>query len=352
MATGLKSKSVSKRATKSRVRPVLRKPRRTALARKKAAPSRKVPARSRRDRRLAVATGVGLAALALGIALFMIPRRVTVSQSPPSLRQEPASESAFLDQALSELSGRTVAERLVHWSMVLGQDAGLATRLAALSNAPSIEDHAPLVPKSFDCTTFVETVAALARSTTSAEFFSRVIEIRYKGSRPTFFERNHFPEADWLPNNQRNGILLDQTERIAAESGIEVRTESKTIDRGRWFDRGMRKGAFRGLASSEAPASWKAPVAVSVKYLPLSELDRYIERLPSGAVVNFVRGSTPNQPVLITHQGILFRSGGITYIRHSKHDGRIRTVELKKYVRSHDGISWPLIGLNILSING
>ncbi len=58
----------------------------------------------------------------------------------------------------------------------------------------------------FDCTTFIETILALATtqankndSITLKNFQNKINAIRYKDADISFYNRNHFPSGDWLP---------------------------------------------------------------------------------------------------------------------------------------------------------
>ncbi|MFM8642887.1 MAG: N-acetylmuramoyl-L-alanine amidase-like domain-containing protein, partial [Phycisphaerales bacterium] len=40
-----------------------------------------------------------------------------------------------------------------------------------------------------------------ARSHDSRDFHANVLQIRYRDGHATWLDRNHFVEADWVPNN-------------------------------------------------------------------------------------------------------------------------------------------------------
>lgn len=75
----------------------------------------------------------------------------------------------------------------------------------------------------FDCTTFVETVIALAKTieehrTSWQDFLYNLEQIRYRnGTLNGYGSRLHYM-SDWIVNNSHRGILKDFTDRIAPAS--------------------------------------------------------------------------------------------------------------------------------------
>jgi hypothetical protein len=292
------------------------------------------------------AVGVLFVGTLIPVIYNLIP---TVPKHAPPF-EDPAAHFAAseLDRALAEVSAKTPAERVSYWALTLNPD--WVGKLMVLPNRLEIQDVVPLVPLSFDCTTFVETVMALARSSSSGEFYRRLLDLRYHGQGSSFFDRNHFPEADWLPNNVGSGAVTDVTNAVAEQAGIKVKTETKRINRAGWFEAQMKKGAFPGLNATEPALAWQTPVSAEVSYLPVDQIDRFVDHLPAGAVVNIVRTNTPKQWVLISHQAVVVRMKGVTYLRHSTRDGLIHTTPLVSYLKSLQGQAWPIVGLNVVKI--
>jgi len=142
-------------------------------------------------------------------------------ETPAAPEHKPTANKNALAKEFAAVQGKPIGERVAYWSNYLYQERISNDRLASLIHGPKIEDTAPFIPKTYDCTTFVETVSALAKSESMADFYKNVVAIRYKDSNPTYLSRNHFPEADWIPNNSKAGILRDVTVEIAHEAGIE-----------------------------------------------------------------------------------------------------------------------------------
>ena len=249
-----------------------------------------------------------------------------------------------------------IGDRVAFWSdLFLKQSSEITRRISSTGVAPSIRDSAPLLPPHYDCTTFVETIAALSLSKEIGEFYPRLLSIRYYDGKFDFIHRNHFPEADWIPNNTRSGILTDITEAVARSAGVFAGTEVKMIGRGKWLSQQVQQGKVsRSIASESDEAFHAPPVQAKVAYVPVEEIDKVSAKIPNGTVLNLVRGNNPHQPVLITHQGFVVQKEGVTYLRHATPDGNIRTVELSKYLHAQfgkDRKGWPVIGVNLNQLN-
>jgi hypothetical protein len=260
----------------------------------------------------------------------------TTSLSESQLQTEANTEVAYWSEWLQKEYARG------NWSEKTWSDFGAV---------PPIADVAPLTSKRFDCTTYVETVGALARSGGTKNFYPELIRIRYKDGDTSFTGRNHFPEGDWIPNNISAGSLLDVTESIANAAGLMARVEEKTLDRARWYARVQSSSRGRSLASVPAPEEWQKPQRVQLSYIAKEELDAVIPFIPEGAVLNFVKKNREDVDVLIRHQGLFVTKGpngeSGAFFRHSTTKGKIQTVPLKAYMRLQEAKDWPLLGLNV-----
>jgi hypothetical protein len=258
------------------------------------------------------------------------------------------------DPQFSYLTGKPIGERIAYWSDLFHRARGTPESVAKIAGAPEIPDNAPLLPARYNCTTFVETVSALARARDPGEFYPNLLSIRYRGGTPTYLSRNHFPEADWMPNNANAGILEDVTARFAADAGVITQVASKEIRRAEWVAAEARSGRVDRSIASTGESEWKQPVQVNVTYVPLADIERVAARIPSGTVINLVRGNHPRQPVLITHQGFVIQQNGVTYFRHATPKGNIRSQELSQYLRAlrdSGPRDWPVVGVSLAAIN-
>lgn len=263
--------------------------------------------------------------------------------------QPPARAAHALDPDFEKARAMPLGDRIAYWSgAIVTEPEKSRAMLNALGVGPSIPDTAPFFPAKYDCTTFVETVASLARSRMPEDYFKNLIAVRYREGKPTYQGRNHFPEADWIPNNEKAGILKDVTAELAAKAGLGARTLAKTIDRGKWLKAQVRSGAASRSIASAVDPEWAKPVEVKLPYIEVAELSRVADHLPHGAILNFVRASEPSRPVVITHQGFIIRENGKVMLRHSSSGGNLRTVDLKEYVAKQlNERGWKLVGFNV-----
>ena len=297
--------------------------------------------------------GAVVAAAAIGYGIYQARNSMPQSTTATVATQTGA---AGLDKDFVAQVANPRGDRVVYWSGQILKNKLTLAKLNKLASGAEVQDNAPLVPNQFDCTTFVETVAALSQSGRSADFVNKLTSIRYHGGGTTFAHRNHFPEADWIPNNSRAGNLTDITAQVASSAGVTAQTESKEIQRHAWLA-ALEKGKklSRKIASA-TEKEWSATTPAQVQYIPLADLNKVADKIPSGTVINFVHKNDAKKPVLISHQGFVIHEGGKTYLRHSSSGGEVRQLILADYLAKlskgqEKKSSWPLIGFNLNQIN-
>jgi hypothetical protein len=250
--------------------------------------------------------------------------------------------SARLITLFQENTSKTIGDRIAYWSEKLLNEPDL---LAALGgDTPELNDTAPLFPHAYDCTTFVETVAALAKSNSTEEIADQLISIRYKNGKVSYATRNHFPEADWIPNNQVAGNLQDITIQISRKAGFVAAFANKDIDKVAWFKDQKNEHADRVLASS---LENEGVVTVKLPYVPMNMALTALPHIPQGAVINIVRENKERYPVLISHQGLLIWKNGVAYFRHASRNRRIREVPFNEYLHTARKLPWKVLGFNV-----
>lgn len=279
--------------------------------------------------------------------------QVAVAQAATEPVREIASVTSRVQAPLSaefkEAQKLSLEQRIEFWSAQLESRAEVRDQLEFLLKGMAVDDLVPMVPKTFDCTTYVETVLALARSEGPGSFFSQLVSIRYKDGKPGFFSRNHFPDGDWIPNNRQVKILDDITFDLARSKSLRPRIATKTEHPEKWLNSVFAgKQVPEGLLA-KMQESWKVPREVQLPYISISDLEKISGALPSGSVVNLVHREDSKHPVLIAHQGFIIQKDDQTLLRHASTNGQIRTVDLKQYLKSRDSqyVSWPLIGINL-----
>lgn len=332
-------------------------PKKKASARKKTivrrSPKRKSQTLFQRPEALALGGVVAFCAVAAGV--FMTRRVPVNSPQAPAVAVAPvapvATDRAVLAAEFARASEMPMADRIVFWSAYVQKLQGGKNALAELVAGKTVSDEAPLMPEKFNCTTFVETLAALSRSHSGKEFYSKLLAIRYKNSKATFLTRNHFPEIDWIPNNQKAGILTDVTASVARAGGVKSLTEKKGINRASWLAKEMDRGRVGRSIASTVGETWNAAVPAQVQYISTKDLTAISSHIENGTIVNFVHSNNEKKPVLISHQGYLIREGGTVFLRHASSGGEIRQVALKDYLsrlaRDPAFRKWPIVGINL-----
>jgi hypothetical protein len=96
-----------------------------------------------------------------------------------------------------------VAERVCVVSAQLMGSPYLREPLQGSADSPEVFTASM---KGFDCVTYIETVLALARSTTPQHFVDTLRRIRYANGDIEWLERNHYM-TQWIRNNVRAGFV-------------------------------------------------------------------------------------------------------------------------------------------------
>jgi len=236
---------------------------------------------------------------------------------------------------------------------------GLPYRLGPLGEgSEGAFDTDPLLSfQAADCVTFVEQSLAMAygRDLRSAEDALRLI--RYEGGVVRYKARNHFTEADWLPNNIKAGFLEDITGVVA---GADLKVATKTVDKAAWYEaktpESLEGDVLRALPGSERERlaqAWREggmyvpPQAVTLPYLPMSALPKHIDAIPSGTVVSVVREGKLGVPTIVSHQGLLIRRGGAVWLRHAASGDSVQDAPFLEYFYKFFNSSWRVLGLNL-----
>ncbi len=291
--------------------------------------------------------------------------------------------SPALGQTVSELypkvKSRDFVTRIERFGALL---VGKPFMEAPLGDGPLDRfDQGPLHRlDAFDCTTFVETVLALAGAPSADRFQQTLNAIRYRTGKPSFVNRNHFPCVDWIPNLIERGLARDITQAVATPWGIAI--ASSVLDKRAWYanlpptviriegaDEQTREARWREL---QKQGTRFEPLEASIKYLPLDKIitrnrpteiqlaerkqeektleerrrtegasdedihhevvdlrlkyvleestvdPAFLESVPSGTIVNVVRPglSIPGTKMNISHQGFIIRHDGAAFFRH------------------------------------
>ncbi|AKQ64772.1 hypothetical protein A176_001684 [Myxococcus hansupus] len=233
-------------------------------------------------------------------------------------------------------------------------EAPLASRLLRMSerfiNTPYVlsplgEGHGVDPDPTFrldavDCLTFVEQSMALSLARSEADVAPLLERIRY-ASAPTYEDRNHLMEAQWLPNNIRKGFLTDVTQRHAGGDAVVV---TKSLTRHTWQSR-----------SSQALGLPKAQQVVgtySLNMLPLERVMAHASDIPSGTILVVMREDLPLKATRITHLGFVVQRKKRTYLRHASRGGYNRVVDedLETFLARNARYSkWKVTGVSLFA---
>jgi hypothetical protein len=196
----------------------------------------------------------------------------------------------------------------------------------------------------FDCTTFVETALALALSSDLDEATRSLDIIRYREARPTFPDRRHFPEAEWIPQLTAAGLVEDITRSVG---GDDVVVEEKRLSPQVW-----RKARHKGLPTLSDARIPDGTFALDV--WPLDAAAQHPERIPSGTILHLVRADFGSVPVRVSHQALVLDVKGVKVVRHAADRLHHRVVDepidrffarMKKYGK------WPVTGIHLTRVS-
>ena len=222
-------------------------------------------------------------------------------------------------------------------------------------------DRSPLASfAALDCTTFVEETMAFALGRDEASSLDILRRIRYRGGAISYAERNHFTEADWLPNNIAAGFLRDITGEVAGASARVVR---KAVSKRAWYQ-AKTEADLKGF-DGEAPAQRAERLArfralgadlpdedTTLSYVPLEDLAALLPRIPAGTVVSLVREARDDKPTLVSHQFFIFDGPGGKIIRHASLGKMVLDVPAAEYISKLANSSWRVLGFNLAEVKG
>lgn len=273
-----------------------------------------------------------------------------------------------------------IAQQLISSNQNYSLQRRIEIQSAALINTPYLEgalgegingiyDQNPLYRFDyFDCETYVDTVVALALSKNLLDFRNKINQIRYKNGNVSFTQRNHFPSADWIPNNERNGYIHELNYLIAAD---KTKIKKTQINQRNWYlhlstDRiqipylNPHQKEIRLFKLKAEGSSLYGSKNVSISYIPVFDLlqnPRLRQKIPSGSLIFFVGhdsylSSRIGTPMNVLHMGFAIWHDGKLYCRMaSSKAGKVLDVFFPDYLKTYlslgtlDGISiWSIIG--------
>ncbi|WNG38734.1 DUF1460 domain-containing protein [Archangium violaceum] len=191
-----------------------------------------------------------------------------------------------------------------------------------------------------DCLTFVEQALAMSMAHSETEVPGLLERLRY-ASTPTYEDRNHLMEAQWLPNNQRKGFLVDVTRRYGGADTVRVQ---KTLTALTWTS---RSSLALGLPKAHQPRG-----TYSLDMIPLDRVLEHARQVPSGTILVVLREDLPLKATRVTHLGFVVQKGKRTWLRHARRgadgNGRVVDEDLETFLaRNAKYDKWRVSGVSL-----
>lgn len=218
----------------------------------------------------------------------------------------------------------------------------------------------------FDCTTYVETIMALALARDVNEFEVHQDKIRYIDGNVDYFMRNHFTDLQWIPFNVQNGYMKEITQDVVSPS--EIKIAEALINYSGWILSHKIDQIVVPMASAEEKKeildelkSHASEFQSEIARVPYIEINRILanpkllSNVPNGSIVNFVRPNWDLTEVAgthqnISHQGFLFRIKGTLYLRHASTSGKVEELPFLDYLKRFQNHA-TLKGIHLMSVN-
>lgn len=155
----------------------------------------------------------------------------------------------------------------------------------------------------FDCVTYVESVLALARASTVADFAETLREIRYDKGLVQWRRRNHYMTS-WMRNNARQGIIAP-----VSIAGVPAVSRNRVLN------------VLPGLA----------PRPIRIRCVPKSSAASLVARMKTGDLIFFV---STRRNLDVFHLGVVIAEGRTMLLRHaSRSQGRVVEQELEEFLK-------------------
>jgi len=154
----------------------------------------------------------------------------------------------------------------------------------------------------FDCVTYIETILALARARTGADFVTELRKLRYDGGLASWERRNHYM-TDWIRNNERAGSIA----RVSP-AGLLMREKDRILN----MVAGLRLRSAR------------------IKCVPKPAISQLKPHLRDGDLLFF---ASTRKNLDVFHAGIVVREGDRIVLRHaSRGKGIVVQQDLEEFL--------------------
>lgn len=197
-----------------------------------------------------------------------------------------------------------------------------ALRFVGTPYEPQTLEQGPAEPlvvnlRAFDCSTFIETVAATVLATKSknenfADFMSILERIRYrKGLRDCYASRLHY-FTEWIWDNQRKGFLVDLTPQIG---GIPMKKGIHDITNHRNEHKQLQdENVFRKMRNAETICSRRI-----FHVIPKESWRPTEEKIENGDIIAI---ATNRESIDVIHVGFAVLKKKRVYILHASSNAK------------------------------
>ncbi|HEV2613298.1 MAG TPA: N-acetylmuramoyl-L-alanine amidase-like domain-containing protein [Gammaproteobacteria bacterium] len=166
-----------------------------------------------------------------------------------------------------------------------------------------------------NCQNYVETVLARAVSSNPQDVDHNAIAIRYSHLPADYYTRNHFPAADWIPNN----IHKHYINYSPLNTSIITKFENKQA----WCVTQLHN---KKLCDEKFKNTW-----AHLRYIPIKKLPDVAAEIPGGSIIFIVK---PTKYTLISHMGFAIQKDHELYLRAaSSLAGKVTDYNLMDYLK-------------------
>jgi hypothetical protein len=249
----------------------------------------------------------------------------------------PEPDPATLQSLLDSVHGRSLDARLLGLSE---RFLGTPYAHSPLGEGEGQDPDPRLRLDRVDCLTFVETVMALALSSSVEDVVHVLDSIRYR-TRPDYAGRNHLMEAEWLPSNAAKGLVRDATARLAPDAAV---SGWKVIGPEAWGSTTARALAL----PPEARPTGRFPLTI----VPVDQVVERAGSWPSGTLLLVVRADARWRITRVSHLGFVVQRRGKTYLRHATRGWKDGVVdeELSHLLARHARYPWKIEGVSLWEV--
>lgn len=198
-------------------------------------------------------------------------------------------------------------------------------------------DADPLVRwDAVDCVTMVEQSLALSTATPQT-LVETLSALRYDGA-PSWENRLHVMESQWLPVNLKRGLIADVTRDYGGQATRRVK---KVVTAETWK---LKVGASLGLPVEKQPVG-----SFELDLIPSADAVAALKNAPAGLLVVVVRADRPSSVTRVSHIGVLVQGPKGPMLRHaSRSFKKVVDEPLARYLsRNLDFGQWTIEGLSL-----